>query len=181
MNSDKHQSSEQRGQDGGWKVCKGAHLLFFTHTLCMSYVIAMFLLKGLDWLNIHLVTLHGAKKKSLFNSPKYVMQEPLILIEYTDVILQGQGWWKTADDPWQTLATSMEIVDAIRSPDPSQFVSHQPVHQDGSCNGLQHYAALGHDSYGAKQVNLMPSERPQDVYLEVQYWTSSSAFKGATS
>ena len=64
----------------------------------------------------------------------------------------------------------MEIADAIRSPDPTQFVSHQPVHQDGSCNGLQHYAALGHDSYGAKQVNLMPADRPQDVYEEVQQY-----------
>ena len=44
MNPDKHQSSKQRGQDLGWKAHEGAHLLFFTHTLCMSYVIAMFLL-----------------------------------------------------------------------------------------------------------------------------------------
>ena len=61
----------------------------------------------------------------------------------------------------------MEIADATRSPDPTQFISHQPVHQDGSCNGLQHYAALGQDSYGAKQVNLVPADRPQDVYEEV--------------
>ena len=44
MNLGKHQSSKQRGQDGGWKVHDRAHLLFFTHTLCMNYVIAMFLL-----------------------------------------------------------------------------------------------------------------------------------------
>lgn len=42
-----------------------------------------------------------------------------------------------------------------------------PVHQDGSCNGLQHYAALGGDLEGAKQVNLEPSDRPQDVYSGV--------------
>lgn len=35
---------------------------------------------------------------------------------------------------------------------------------DGSCNGLQHYAALGRDEWGAKAVNLSPSDRPQDVY-----------------
>ena len=40
----KHQSSKQRGQDEGWKVQEGAHLLFFTHTLCTSYIITMFLL-----------------------------------------------------------------------------------------------------------------------------------------
>ena len=44
MSPGKHQSNKQRGQDGGWKVHDRAHLLFFTHTLCMNYVIAMFLL-----------------------------------------------------------------------------------------------------------------------------------------
>ena len=42
MNPGKHQSGKQR--DLGLKVCGGAHLLFFTHTLCMNYVIAKFLL-----------------------------------------------------------------------------------------------------------------------------------------
>ena len=44
MNTGNHQSSKQRGQVLGWKVHEGAHLLFFIHTLCMNYVIAMFLL-----------------------------------------------------------------------------------------------------------------------------------------
>lgn len=42
-----------------------------------------------------------------------------------------------------------------------------PPAQDGSCNGLQHYAALGRDSMGATSVNLSPSDLPQDVYSEV--------------
>lgn len=44
------------------------------------------------------------------------------------------------------------------------YVSHLPVHMDGSCNGLQHYAALGRDEAGGKAVNLLPSDKPQDVY-----------------
>ena len=44
MKPSKHQSSKQRGQDRGWKVHDRANLLFFTHTLCMNYVIAMFLM-----------------------------------------------------------------------------------------------------------------------------------------
>ena len=39
--------------------------------------------------------------------------------------------------------------------------------QDGSCNGLQHYAALGRDQEGAEQVNLEPSETAGDVYMGV--------------
>ena len=61
----------------------------------------------------------------------------------------------------------MEIAAATRSKDPAKFVSHFPVHQDGSCNGLQHYAALGRDTAGAKSVNLFPFDRPSDVYQEV--------------
>jgi DNA-directed RNA polymerase, mitochondrial len=72
-----------------------------------------------------------------------------------------------ADDPWQCLATCFELAAALRSEDPTAYVCKLPIHQDGSCNGLQHYAALGGDLEGAKQVNLEPSDRPQDVYSGV--------------
>ena len=32
---------------------------------------------------------------------------------------------------------------------------------DGSCNGLQHYAALARDLTGGFAVNLCPSDKPQ--------------------
>uniref|UniRef100_A0A804UJ27 DNA-directed RNA polymerase n=1 Tax=Zea mays TaxID=4577 RepID=A0A804UJ27_MAIZE len=38
---------------------------------------------------------------------------------------------------------------------------------DGSCNGLQHYAALGRDYMGAVAVNLVPGEKPADIYSEI--------------
>ncbi|XP_042517221.1 DNA-directed RNA polymerase 3, chloroplastic-like isoform X2 [Macadamia integrifolia] len=38
---------------------------------------------------------------------------------------------------------------------------------DGSCNGLQHYAALGRDSLEAAAVNLVAQEKPADVYSEI--------------
>ena len=44
MNPGKHQSRKQGGHVLGWKVPERAHLLLLTHTLCMNYVIAMFLL-----------------------------------------------------------------------------------------------------------------------------------------
>ncbi|XP_026306002.1 DNA-directed RNA polymerase, mitochondrial, partial [Piliocolobus tephrosceles] len=80
---------------------------------------------------------------------------------------QGRKWWMGAEEPWQTLACCMEVASAVRSSDPAAYVSHLPVHQDGSCNGLQHYAALGRDSVGAASVNLEPADVPQDVYSGV--------------
>ena len=48
----------------------------------------------------------------------------------------------------------MELTAALRSPNPEKYVSHLAVYQDGSCNGLQHYAALGRDTVGAEQVRV---------------------------
>ena len=42
-----------------------------------------------------------------------------------------------------------------------------PVHMDGSCNGLQHYAALGRDVAGAAEVNLINADQPSDPYRSV--------------
>ena len=80
---------------------------------------------------------------------------------------QGKGWWKNADDPWQFLACAKELKAALKSGDPQAFMSDLPVHQDGTCNGLQHYAALGGDARGAQQVNLSVTDRPSDVYTFV--------------
>ena len=55
----------------------------------------------------------------------------------------------------------------MKSESPEDYVSYLHVHQDGSCNGLQHYAALGRDIEGAAQVNLSPSPRPSDIYTHV--------------
>jgi len=49
-----------------------------------------------------------------------------------------------------------------------------PFPQDGSCNGLQHYAALGRDVIGATSVNLMPCDVPQDVYSGVAQQVAAS-------
>ena len=61
----------------------------------------------------------------------------------------------------------MELKAALDSPDPHAYESALPIHQDGTCNGLQHYAALGGDARGARQVNLETTDRPSDVYTYV--------------
>ncbi|KAK3752674.1 hypothetical protein QZH41_018475, partial [Actinostola sp. cb2023] len=135
---------------------------------------------GLRWLKIHLTNLHGAKKKASLNERAEYADEMMDeILDSADDPLMGRQWWMSADEPWQTLATCIEISNAVRSDDHTQYVSHHPVHQDGSCNGLQHYAALGHDSYGAKQVNLMPADRPQDVYMEVAKLVEMTRVKDA--
>jgi len=94
--------------------------------------------------------------------------------------LGGRRWWLEAESPWQALAACHELTAALRSPDPAAYPCALPIQLDGSCNGLQHYAALGRDEDGGRAVNLVPlrkpgdgtpltaaEDKPQDVYSKV--------------
>ena len=63
------------------------------------------------------------------------------------------------------LAACMEVRGALAWHDAwgstATYPSRLPVQIDGSCNGLQHYAALGRDAPGGAAVNLEPFDRPQ--------------------
>ncbi|KAH7089286.1 hypothetical protein FB567DRAFT_523428 [Paraphoma chrysanthemicola] len=122
---------------------------------------------GLQWLKIHLANLYGFDKASLKEREQFAMDNLAEIYDSATNPLDGRRWWLKAEDPWQCLACCMELKSAFDSPDPTRYMSQIPVHQDGTCNGLQHYAALGGDHAGARQVNLEPSDRPQDIYTGV--------------
>ncbi|XXQ32491.1 DNA-directed RNA polymerase [Plasmodiophora brassicae] len=124
---------------------------------------------GLFWLKVQLANLFGMDKLSLdsradwadsvLSNIKSVARDPLG---------EMRDWWLSADDPFQALACCYEITDALAHPlGPALYESSLPVHMDGSCNGLQHYAALGLDEVGGRAVNLVASDVPQDVYSGV--------------
>ena len=58
-------------------------------------------------------------------------------------------------------------MSALSSRNPEEFLSNLPIHQDGTCNGLQHYAAMGRDYDGGAEVNLVNRQKPGDVYTKV--------------
>ncbi|CCC69362.1 hypothetical protein NCAS_0C03720 [Naumovozyma castellii] len=122
---------------------------------------------GLVWLKIHLSNLYGMDKAPFDERVRFVEDHLQEIKESAENPLTTGKWWKDADKPWQCLATCIELTEALKLDNPEEFISHQPVHQDGTCNGLQHYAALGGDVEGAEQVNLIPHDRPQDVYAHV--------------
>ena len=108
---------------------------------------------GLRWLKIHLANLYGFDKGSFEERVQFTQDHMEDVIDSAERPLEGKGWWAKADDPWQCLAACKELTKAIQSGDPEGYKSALPVHQDGTCNGLQHYAALGGDMQGARQVN----------------------------
>ncbi|KAI3402432.2 RPO41 [Candida oxycetoniae] len=121
---------------------------------------------GLKWLKIQLANVYGVDKLPLPERVKFAEDNLNLAIKSAEDPYVND-WWTKAEKPWQTLSVCFELAEAYKLEDPTKFVSHLPVHQDGTCNGLQHYAALGGDVEGAHQVNLVPADRPQDVYSYV--------------
>ncbi|QZI86108.1 DNA-directed RNA polymerase [Vibrio phage 15E36.1] len=76
--------------------------------------------------------------------------------------------WTKADKPWQFLAWCFEYAELLEwiddGNDEQDFLSRVAVAIDGSCSGIQHYSAMLRDAVGGKEVNLLPSDRPQDIY-----------------
>ncbi|XP_066375479.1 DNA-directed RNA polymerase 3, chloroplastic-like [Miscanthus floridulus] len=124
---------------------------------------------GLCWLKIHLANKYGGGVEKLSHEGKLAFVENQLLDIFDSAAnpVDGNCWWTNAEDPFQCLAACMDLSDALKSPSPCRAVSHLPIHQDGSCNGLQHYAALGRDYMGAVAVNLVPGEKPADIYSEI--------------
>ncbi|CDP00493.1 unnamed protein product [Coffea canephora] len=121
---------------------------------------------GLNWLKIHLANVYGGGVDKLSHEGRAAFAENHLedIFDSADRPLEGRRWWLNAEDSFQCLATCMNLSEALRSPSPETTMSHLPIHQDGSCNGLQHYAALGRDKLGAAAVNLVAGEKPADVY-----------------
>jgi DNA-directed RNA polymerase len=142
----------------GSDLCRG--LLWFDEARPLGPV-------GLRWLKIHLANVYGKNKLPFDDRIAWTEAHMEQIEDSVARPLNGRGWWLDGDEPWQVLATCFELSAALKSGDPHSYLSRLPVHQDGTCNGLQHYAALGGDRFGARQVNLEPGDRPQDVYTGV--------------
>jgi DNA-directed RNA polymerase len=74
-------------------------------------------------------------------------------------------WWTEADKPWAFLAWCMEAKRYVEQG--LETVSYLPIAMDGSCNGLQHFSAMLRDPIGGSSVNLVPQEKPADIYQDI--------------
>lgn len=125
--------------------------------------------RGWFWLKVHLANLFGVNKVAFSERARWTEERfsRIQAVAEAPLSSESRAFWLEADDPWQALAAIFEIAEALRSGDVGAFHSHLPVHLDGSCNGLQHYAALGRDQAGGAAVNLIPADAPSDLYSQV--------------
>jgi DNA-directed RNA polymerase len=122
--------------------------------------------EGVYWLAVQLANKYGKDKISFDERVNWVYEnEKDILLAATDPLGVGRKFWEEADDPWEFLAACLEWR-GYRT-EGETYVSHLPIAMDGTCNGLQNFSAMLLDEVGGEAVNLVPSEKPQDVYQRV--------------
>lgn len=121
---------------------------------------------GHEWLIIHLANLFGEVDKASFEERyKWVETHRDEIKDSATNPIKGNRFWTKADKPWSFLAACFEWKGYLDEGD--KWISHMPVLMDGTCNGLQHYSALGRDLHGGEATNLIASEAPKDIYKEV--------------
>lgn len=121
--------------------------------------------RGVWWLAIAVANAFGHDKLTFEERFDWVQRNLGLICESAAFPLEGKRFWTTADEPWMALALCYEFAEAWHQG--ADYISHIPVHLDGSCNGLQHLSAWGLDPIGAKATNLTRGHMKEDLYTEV--------------
>ena len=120
---------------------------------------------GAYWLAVHGANTYGNDKVSFDDRVQWVKDNEEAILDSAENPLDGGRFWADADSPYCFLAFCLEWADYKRQG--ADFKSHLAVALDGTCNGLQHFCGMLLDEEGGKFVNLVPSEKPQDIYSRV--------------
>lgn len=119
---------------------------------------------GLWWLKVHVANLFDQDKKTFDQRVKWVDDNMAMLKRINADPYATRSEWvsykKKKNPSFQRIAA---IFDLCRTDGLTQV----PVQMDGSCNGVQHWAALMRDPYLAKKVNLIHTAKPEDLYQYV--------------
>ena len=118
-----------------------------------------------DWLAIHVANTAGQDKLSFEDRIKWVEDNTPMIHAIADDPIENRKLWADADSPFCFLAACFEWSEFKRQG--YGYMSSIPVAQDGTCSGLQHYSAMLRDSVGGSAVNLVPADKPQDIYRVV--------------
>lgn len=124
--------------------------------------------EGLNWLYIHAANCFGVDKVSYDERVKWAMDN------FDRMVRIGRDpfsdlWWTEAGGDGETAWTFLAACRAMLgvAEQGVEYVCSLPVSVDGSNNGLQHFSAMLRDAECGSLVNLIPTEKPADIYQAV--------------
>jgi DNA-directed RNA polymerase, mitochondrial len=126
--------------------------------------------EGMKWLAVHGANLAGNDKVPFADRVRWVLDNEEEIVACANDPFSNHGWrseigGQKIDKPWQFLAFAMEWRGVCEQGE--DYVSRLPIALDGSCSGLQHFSAMLRDPIGGAAVNLVPQDKPADVYAAI--------------
>lgn len=119
---------------------------------------------GYKWLSVGLANAIGEDKMSFAKRVAYVESRRKEITQWVSDPQVYTGWMEI-DEPFQGLSLAREWVEAHEYEGGTEnYVSHSVISMDGTCNGLQHFSAVGRDLAGGTYTNLLDAEDPDSVY-----------------
>lgn len=116
------------------------------------------------WLAIHVANCWGEDKSSYDDRVKWVNDNKDMIVAVASGPLDCLEWTK-ADKPWKFLAAAMEWAAFKKAG--YGYISRLPVTQDATTQGLQIYSMLLKDPVAGLATNVLPQDRPNDIYSQV--------------
>lgn len=121
--------------------------------------------EGAAWLAIHLANTFGYDKVDFDSRIVWAEENTQAILDSALKPIDGERFWLQADKPFQFLAACFEWLGYTMQGE--SYESRIAIALDGSCNGLQNFSAMLRDERGGRATNLVPSEKPSDIYQEV--------------
>ena len=125
--------------------------------------------RGYWWLCVHTANCAGVDKVSYEDRVRWVEDHRAEITRVAQDPIR-ETWWHDQDSPVQFLAACLELYQVWTKG--LEHASGLAIMFDGSCNGLQHLAALSRDESVGRLVNLLPSDKPQSIYTTVAQRTT---------
>ena len=119
------------------------------------------------WLSVHVATTKGFSKETFEGRVAWVeANQREISLVATDPLGKGRLYWtEEADEPWTYLAACREYYEIFI--EKSKATTHIPCGIDATASGLQILGALMGDDSTCRLVNVLPTNKPSDLYQAI--------------
>ncbi len=116
--------------------------------------------RGLYWLKVHLANLFDQDKQTFDERVQWVDDNINMIQAIADDPYSNTEWISDAkkkNPSFQRLAACFEMCR-------TDGMTQLPVQKDGANNGVQHWSAIMRDKNLATLTNVLPSDKPMDLY-----------------
>lgn len=123
---------------------------------------------GVYWLAVHLANtgdFNKVSKQAFDTRVQWVADNEELIFKVAQSPKETFDIWGKADAPFSFVAACMEWYGYRTNPD--HHLCHIAVALDGTNSGLQHYSCMMRSRREGAMVNLLPTEKPADLYQAV--------------